>query len=118
MADVREMLRDLSGETGCSADTVITVLEMDCDGCKLDFNEATFHIHLSHSKGKGEFKMKRIEQERPNQLRPIPINLQEEVRRRAYELYQERGNKEGSELEDWLRAEAEVLDHQRTQRVA
>ncbi len=62
--------------------------------------------------------MKRIEQERPNQLRPIPINLQEEVRRRAYELYQERGNKEGSELEDWLRAEAEVLDHQRTQRVA
>jgi hypothetical protein len=34
--------------------------------------------------------------------------LQEEVRRRAYELYEERGGGEGRELDDWLQAEAEV----------
>ena len=34
--------------------------------------------------------------------------LQEEIRRRAYELYEERGGGEGCELDDWLQAEAEV----------
>ena len=35
-------------------------------------------------------------------------NLEEEIRRRAYELYQERGGEHGRHDEDWLRAEAEV----------
>jgi hypothetical protein len=34
--------------------------------------------------------------------------LQEEIHRRAYELYEERGGGEGRELDDWLQAEAEV----------
>jgi DUF2934 family protein len=34
--------------------------------------------------------------------------LEEHIRRRAYELYQQRGGEHGSDLEDWLRAEAEV----------
>lgn len=34
--------------------------------------------------------------------------LQEEIRRRAYELHEERGGGEGRELDDWLQAEAEV----------
>jgi hypothetical protein len=34
--------------------------------------------------------------------------LQEEIRRRAYELYEERGREDGRELDDWLQAEAEV----------
>ena len=38
----------------------------------------------------------------------IPINLEEEIRRRAYELYAERGFSSGHEHEDWLRAEREV----------
>jgi len=62
--------------------------------------------------------MKRSEPERPSQLRSIPINREEEIRRRAYELYQQRGNNAGSELEDWLQAEAETLDNQRVRRVA
>jgi hypothetical protein len=33
---------------------------------------------------------------------------QEQIRRRAYELYQERGREDGHELDDWLQAEAEV----------
>jgi hypothetical protein len=39
---------------------------------------------------------------------PIPINLESEIRRRAYELYEERGCTPGHEDEDWLVAEREV----------
>ena len=39
----------------------------------------------------------------------IPINLKDEIRRRAYELFQERGGVPGNEHEDWLQAEREVL---------
>ena len=38
----------------------------------------------------------------------IPINLEDEIRRRAYELYQQRGSGSGSEAEDWLTAEREI----------
>jgi hypothetical protein len=37
-----------------------------------------------------------------------PYELQEQIRRRAYELYEQRGAQDGHELEDWLQAEAEV----------
>ena len=36
-------------------------------------------------------------------------NLEEEIRRLAYELYGERGREDGHDLDDWLRAEAEVI---------
>ena len=39
----------------------------------------------------------------------VPINLEDEIRRRAYELYERRNGLAGSELEDWLHAESEVL---------
>jgi hypothetical protein len=32
----------------------------------------------------------------------------EQIRCRAYELYEERGREDGHEVEDWLHAEAEV----------
>jgi hypothetical protein len=35
-------------------------------------------------------------------------NLEEEIRRRAHELYEERGRKDGHDMEDWLCAEAEI----------
>lgn len=34
--------------------------------------------------------------------------VQEQIRRRAYELYEERGRGDGRDLEDWLQAESEV----------
>jgi Protein of unknown function (DUF2934) len=34
----------------------------------------------------------------------------EEIRRRAYEIYLERGEQQGGELDDWLQAERE-LEH-------
>lgn len=34
--------------------------------------------------------------------------IEEEIRRKAYELYEERGRQDGFEQEDWARAEAAV----------
>jgi hypothetical protein len=47
------------------------------------------------------------------QLHP---GIEDEIRRRAYELYQERGGQHGFDQEDWSRAEAEILSkYQREQ---
>jgi len=37
------------------------------------------------------------------------IPLEEQIRRRAYELYGERGDQPGSAIDDWLRAEEEIM---------
>ena len=34
--------------------------------------------------------------------------VQEQVRRRAYQLYEERGGEDGHDVEDWQRAEEEI----------
>lgn len=34
--------------------------------------------------------------------------IEEQIRLRAYALYEERGREDGHDVEDWLRAEAEV----------
>ncbi len=39
----------------------------------------------------------------------VPINIEDEIRRRAYEIYLQRGPASGGEAEDWLTAEREVL---------
>lgn len=40
------------------------------------------------------------------------LSLQKEIALRAYELYLQRGGIDGHEVEDWLRAEREVLSKQ------
>jgi hypothetical protein len=45
----------------------------------------------------------------------VPINLEDEIRRRAYELYEQRGGASGSEAEDWFAAEREVRQRYRQQ---
>ena len=45
----------------------------------------------------------------------VPINLEDEIRRRAYELAERRGFASGHETEDWLTAEREVLARYRQQ---
>lgn len=39
----------------------------------------------------------------------VPINLEEEIRRRAYEIFEARGCTPGHETDDWFLAEREVL---------
>ncbi len=38
----------------------------------------------------------------------VSINVEDEIRRRAYEIYAERGYTPGDEHEDWLVAEREI----------
>ena len=38
-----------------------------------------------------------------------PRNAEEEIRRRAYELYEQEGRQDGRDQEHWLRAETEIL---------
>ena len=45
----------------------------------------------------------------------VPINLDEEIRKRAFELYQQRGAVAGNEAQDWLTAEREVRQRYRQQ---
>lgn len=40
---------------------------------------------------------------------PLNGNLEEEIRRRAYELFLQRGGTPGGENDDWLIAEREIL---------
>jgi len=37
--------------------------------------------------------------------------LLDQIRLRAYELFEQRGRNQGHDLEDWLQAETEVLQH-------
>jgi Protein of unknown function (DUF2934) len=37
-----------------------------------------------------------------------PEILEDQIRARAYELYEEGGKEDGHDLDDWLRAEAEL----------
>ncbi len=47
--------------------------------------------------------------EHPKKTTPETLPLEEQIRRRAYELYIQRGSASGSELDDWIEAEEEVL---------
>jgi hypothetical protein len=61
---------------------------------------------------------KKMEVVKTEPRRIIPINLEDEIRRRAYELYQQRGTGSGSEAEDWLSAEREVRQRYHQQQSA
>ena len=38
--------------------------------------------------------------------------LEEQIRSRAHAIYMERGGQDGSEMDDWLQAEQEILSEQ------
>ena len=40
----------------------------------------------------------------------VGLSLEEDIRRRAYQLYEERGREDGHDLDDWLSAEAEITE--------
>ena len=42
------------------------------------------------------------------QLADSAEQVEEKIRKRAYELYELRGREDGLDLEDWLKAESEV----------
>lgn len=44
----------------------------------------------------------------PQAIRQETRKLEEQIRQRAYELYEARGREDGHELDDWLRAKEEI----------
>lgn len=40
---------------------------------------------------------------------PTAAVFHEQIRGRAYEIYEQRGREDGHDLEDWLQAESELL---------
>jgi hypothetical protein len=44
-------------------------------------------------------------------------DIEERIRRRAYELYEQRGRVSGFALDDWLQAEGEILGVQKPPKV-
>lgn len=57
----------------------------------------------------GEVRMPTLStSNKPSPQQYHPAELQDRIRRRAYELYQQRHRTEGHDLDDWLQAEAEL----------
>ena len=53
----------------------------------------------------------------PHWRKPSSSNdITERIRQRAHELYEQRGRVEGFALDDWLRAETEILGAQKQQK--
>jgi hypothetical protein len=48
-----------------------------------------------------------------NQTTELTNELQEQVRHRAHELYEQRGRVDGLASDDWFQAEAEILGTQK-----
>jgi hypothetical protein len=46
----------------------------------------------------------------PSKPMSEPKQPEDQIRERAYELYEARGREDGHDLEDWLRAEGEIME--------
>ncbi|MGB9625457.1 MAG: DUF2934 domain-containing protein, partial [Phycisphaerae bacterium] len=63
------------------------------------------HAMSRHSK----WKMQEVRSDRPHAVRAeLPTVTEEQIRRRAYELWLARGRKPGDPVRDWLQAEREL----------
>jgi hypothetical protein len=51
-------------------------------------------------------------QQRAKQAGATTTQMNDTIRSRAYELYEQRGRADGHELDDWVQAESEVLGPQ------
>jgi hypothetical protein len=56
-------------------------------------------------------------QKPPRTVASAPQELEEQLRQRAYELYEERGREDGHEVDDWLRAELEITGKKKVRAV-
>jgi hypothetical protein len=51
---------------------------------------------------------KEVTKKQPTSVTSDQQELEDQIRLRALELYEARGREDGHELDDWLRAEAEI----------
>jgi hypothetical protein len=52
--------------------------------------------------------MANAKQRPPRTVASDPQEVEQQIRQRSFELYEERGREAGHEVDDWLRAEAEI----------
>lgn len=77
------------------------------DVLNISYAKAAFNAYIG---GIAVRTQKSAVQMAPTEIEPTRSeDLQEQVRRRAYELYELRGRENGHDLEDWLQAESELL---------
>ena len=51
-----------------------------------------------------------LKSRKPHSRKPdLPTEIEERIRQRAYDLYVQRGRVDGFALDDWLKAETEIL---------
>lgn len=53
------------------------------------------------------------EQDSSGMVDQASLELEERIRGRAYELYEEHGRTDGHDMDDWLRAESEITSGKR-----
>ncbi|MFY9744498.1 MAG: DUF2934 domain-containing protein [Candidatus Sulfotelmatobacter sp.] len=74
-----------------------------------------------NSESNGNSELRKFELMKPETVKTdsrknlVPINLEDEIRRRAYEIYEQRDAASGDEADDWFRAEREVRQRYRQQ---
>lgn len=59
-----------------------------------------------------------ISRAEPKEIRSLAPDLQEKVRARAYELWEQHGRRHGSAENDWLQAEKEILGDKAARKLA
>ena len=73
-------------------------------------NGAAVQTPLVTAASETQTEIKELKKALPEARKNVfPINLDEEIRRRAYELWEQRGHEAGHETEHWLLAETEVM---------
>lgn len=51
-----------------------------------------------------------VKSKTPRETTETDLPLEEQVRRRAHEIWLQRGGQDGSDTDDWLQAEEEILN--------
>jgi hypothetical protein len=77
-----------------------------CNSKRITRPSIRFAYELGSDQG-GEYPMASMAAAPRTAVENLP--LEERIQRRAYELYVQRGNQSGAELDDWLQAEEEIL---------
>lgn len=55
-----------------------------------------------------KFKNSQVNARGQQKERNVNPSLEEQIRKRAYDIYRQRDSQTGSEIDDWLQAEAEM----------
>jgi hypothetical protein len=105
-----------TARSGTLSEIFVSSLSSICGSLLQPFTSTSFSNIINESLGKGELCKpgRRIPRSPATEKTPTPLtteppkSIEETIRCRAYELYEARGREDGRDLEDWLRAEAEI----------